>query len=647
MPISALPDVSMSRSAMSVLEAAERAGRLTLVGSVEELVALSVPKGQCDAQGYYTVGYDVPGRGFVPEAKVCRVRNGVSANYLEPYMRRRDPDCMVIADSSATDKPTFQGRFGTEFAPLRQATLDWLKTQPIACFFFEAGLPGHALNAVAICPANAGFFALGLAMLQGIVPLEKVRAQGAKYHHGAIVYTAPVFRHTHFEGKQVVVHNRRFEDAQLHELFSYNLYPGPSAKKGVYGMLLTMGERAEVPWTTAHCSTVQVITPYDNTTTIMHEGASGGGKSEMLERMHREPDGQLKLGTNLVTGDVRHLTIPRGCDLRPVTDDMALCHPQLQSRDDQQRKLALIDAEQGWFVRVNHIDAYGTDPHLEGLVCNPPGPLLFLNIDAVPDSTALIWEHVEDAPGSPCPNPRVIVPRQYVPGIVSDPVTVGIRSFGVRCPPCTSLSPSYGILGLFHVLPPALAWLWRLVAPRGHGNPSIISREGMQSEGVGSYWPFATGRQVDQANILLRQIVETSSTLFVLIPNQHIGSWKVGFAPQWVAREYLARRGTTPFRRDEMVPSRCPLLGYHRHKIQVEGQTIGTWFFDVSAQPEVGEEAYHVGAELLTEFFHQQVRRFLHPELDPLGRRMIEACLDGASVEQYYSLTPEAVGVRR
>jgi hypothetical protein len=326
---------------------------------------------------------------------------------------------------------------------------------------------------------------------------------------------------------------------------------------------------------------------------------------------------------------------------------MALCHPQLQRRDDQQRKLALIDAEQGWFVRVNHIDGYGTDPHLEGLVCNPPGPLLFLNIDAVPDSTALIWEHIEDAPGSPCPNPRVIVPRQYVPGIVSDPVTVGIRSFGVRCPPCTIQSPTYGILGLFHVLPPALAWLWRLVAPRGHGNPSIISREGMQSEGVGSYWPFATGRQVDQANILLRQIVETSSTLFVLIPNQHIGSWKVGFAPQWVAREYLARRGTTPFRRDELVPARCPLLGYHRHKIQVEGQTIGTWFFDVSAQPEVGEEAYHVGAEQLTEFFHQQVRRFLHAELDPLGRRMIEACLDGASVEQYYSLTPDAAGVRR
>src|SRR5690349_16859389 len=47
--------------------------------------------------------------------------------------------------------------------------------------------------------------------------------------------------------------------------------------------------------------------------------------------------------------------------------------------------------------------------------------------------------------------------------------------------------PTYGIIGLVHMLPPALAWLWRLVAPHGHGNPSIISQEGMQSEGVGAW----------------------------------------------------------------------------------------------------------------------------------------------------------------
>ena len=118
--------------------------------------------------------------------------------------------------------------------------------------------------------------------------------------------------------------------------------------------------------------------------------------------------------------------------------------------------------------------------------------------------------------------------------------------------------------------------------------------------------------------------------MFVLIPNQHIGAWKVGFGGQWLAREYLSRRGLAPFPDDALVDARCPLLGQHLKSIQVEGQRIGKWFFDVSAQPEVGEAAYDEGAGILTEFFHSQIKQFLHPDLDPRGRDIIEACLDNS-----------------
>lgn len=626
-----MPNLSLSRSAELVLSEAKS---VRFFSSAQELVDAAVPPDQVDEQGYFTVGYDVEGK-FVPEARVCKVKNGISANYLEPYMRRRDPECMVIADDRATDKMTYEKRFGGDFEDLRQETFAWLKTQDLACFFFDAGVAGKGLPAVAICPANAGFFALGLAMLQGIIPIEEIEAKGEDYHHSAIIYIAPPFRHTHFGGKQVVVHNRREE---LHELYSYNLYPGPSAKKGVYGMLLTLGEKQD--WTTAHCSTVQVVTPYDNAITIMHEGASGGGKSEMLEQMHRESDGRLLLGENLTSGEKRHVALPLGCELRPVTDDMALCHPDLQKNgNSREQKLTVIDAEHAWFLRVNHITHYGTDPHLEGLTVHPKEPLLFLNVDATPGSTALIWDHIEDEPGKPCPNPRLVFPRSLYPGIVNDPVTVDIRSFGVRCPPCTKEHPTYGIMGVFHILPPSLAWLWRLVAPRGHGNPSIVDTEGMSSEGVGSYWPFATGRRVDQANILLRQVMETPDTMFVLVPNQHIGCWSTGFAPQWIAREYLSRRGSVPFAEDKTVDSRCPLLGRSPKTIQVEGQTIGHWFLQVETQPEVGTEGYDQGAVILTEFFHNQIRTFLESDLDPHGREIIEACLAGASVADYDKLS--------
>jgi hypothetical protein len=576
----------------------------------------------------YEVAYDIPGRGRVVEAIVNRVRNGVAANYTDPYMRRRDPDCMFIADEAPTDKVRFRDRFAYDFEQLRRETFEWLKQQELVVFGFDAGSAKLGVEAIVVAPANAGFFALGLALLQGMTPPDEL---GDDFSPKAVIYVAPVFRHTHFQGKQVVVHDRT---DGLHELFAYNLYPGPSAKKGIYGVLLNLGEQQG--WVTAHCSTVQVITPYDNVVTLMHEGASGGGKSEMLEQMHREPDGRMLLGRNIVTGELRHLEIPRTCELRPVTDDMAMCHPDLQQQASG--KLTLIDAENAWFVRVNHITSYGDDPFLERLTSQPPTPLLFLSIDAVPDSRALIWEHIEDSPGQRCPNPRVILPRDIVPGVVSEPVTVDIRSFGVRTPPCTRVDPSYGILGLFHILPPALAWLWRLVAPRGHANPSIVDGGEMGSEGVGSYWPFATGRRVAHAALLLQQIEETRRVRYVLCPNQHVGAWECGFMPQWIAREYLARRGTAKFRPEQIRPSRCPLLGYAMFQLHIEGRMIPRWFLQVNTQPEVGDEAYDRGAEILQAFFEKQLKKYLDDDLPQLGREIIQCCFDRGRVEDYDAL---------
>ncbi|MDX2108809.1 MAG: DUF4914 family protein [Verrucomicrobiota bacterium] len=618
-----IPDLgfTLPKEAAEILAAAPS---VIVAETTQELVELAV----CDAvNGWHEVSYDVPGRGKVLEARVCRVNNGIAANYIEPYMRRRDPDCMVIGDDRPTDKPTYQERFGQDFEPIRQESFEWLKSQPLAVFPFYAGIPGKGTHAMVIAPANAGFFALGLAMLQGIIPRKDIPED---FSPRAIIYVIPPFRHTHYEGKQLVVHNRL--DA-MHELFSYNLYPGPSAKKGIYGVLLNIGESER--WITMHCSTVQVVTPYDNKVVIAHEGASGGGKSEMLEYVHRQSDGSLLIGKNLITGDERTLTLPRTCDLFPVTDDMALCHPSLEKGGG---KLSLMDAEDAWFVRINHIMEYGIDPHLEKLTLKPSQPLLFLNIKASPDSTALIWEHTEDAPGVPCPNPRVIIPRSMVPGIVRGAVDVDIRSMGVRTPPCTAANPTYGIVGLFHILPPALAWLWRLVAPRGHANPSIVQSEGMSSEGVGSYWPFATGCRVDHANLLLNQIIETPEVRYILTPNQHIGAWEVGFMPQWITREYLARRGGARFTSKQVKASRCPLLGYTPSRIVVEGRTLGVWFFEVNQQPEVGTAAYDRGAEILESFFHRELRQFLVKDLLPAGRKIIECCLAGGTLADYESL---------
>ena len=574
----------------------------------------------------FEVAYEVPGKGRYVEATVARCKNGAAVNYTDPYMRRRDPEAMVIADDSPTDKQHYRDRYKKKFDPLREETFAWLKSQEkLIVLPFFSGDKRHGYPTLLVSPYNAGFFVAGLADLQGFIPADELPEE---FRAQAVIYLAPPFRHTHFDGKQVVVHNRL---PGMHELFSYNLYPGPSAKKGVYGILLTAGEREG--WTTLHSSAVRLITPYDNEFVIMHEGASGGGKSEMTESIHREEDGRILVAESIITGWDFVLEMLDMCELHPVTDDMALAPPNLQTSSSG--RLVIEDAEAGWFLRVDHLKEYGTDPHIERLVINPPEPLIFLNIDARPGSTVLPWEHIEDENGKPCPNPRVIMPRHFVPNVVEEPVAVDVRSFGVRTPPCTKEEPNYGVIGMLHILPPSLAWLWRLVAPRGHANPSIVTTEGLSSEGVGSYWPFATGRMVEQANLLLRQIQNTPGTRYVLIPNQYIGAYKVGFKPEWIAREYIARRGSVKFRSGRLAESRLPILGWYPKDIKVNGQPMPLGLLAVHEQLEVGDEGFDAGAKILADFFKQELKQYNTYALDPLGRTIIELCLNDAPLEEY------------
>jgi len=577
----------------------------------------------------YEVNYDIPGKGIYTEAIIHKVKNGVSANFTDPYMRRRDPDTMVIADDKPTDKVRFADKFGYPFSDLKTETFNWLKNKDLSVFFFFAGRDGIGAGGIAIVPDNAAFFSLGLAMLQKMIAVDEL-SEGFRIE--SILYVAPTFRHTHFNGKQVVVHNRT---ESIHEVYAYNLYPGPSAKKGLYGVLLDKGEKEG--WITAHCSAVQVSSPYDNITTFMHEGASGGGKSEMLGHIVREQEGQVLIGENIVSGEKRQISIPLFCTFSPVADDMAMCHPSLQKNNG---KLSILDGENSWFIRVDGVKDYGDDPFLEKLSIKVKKPLLFLNIESKPECTALIWDHVEDAPGKKCANPRIIVPREIVPGIVNGQVSVDVRSFGVRTPPSSRENPSYGIIGIFHVLPPALAWLWRLVAPRGFANPSIISSGNMESEGVGSYWPFATGELIPHANMLLDQIINTPRTRYTLTPNQHIGVWKVGFKPQLFMREYLTRRGNAKLRSDQYQPARSPLLGYELNYITIEGAKIPSRFLKVYKQPEVGEDGYDAGAQILLDFFKKELARYNKAPLSKTGKEIIDLCFSGGSVQEYIDIIP-------
>lgn len=625
-----LASVNLPDDVRAALDAAKS---IVIPGSRAELYEIALgPEGGPT----FSVDYDVNGQAFT-EATVVRCKNGIAVNYPEDYMRRRDPDCMRIGDDLPTDKPRFRDVYGKEFAPTRTETLEWLAEQELVVVPFKAGGLQYGDPSLAIVPVNSSFFTLALVDLQGWVTFEEI----GPFAPRSILYVAPPFRHTHFDGRQVVVHNR---SETLHEVFAYNLYPGPSAKKGVFSVLLDIGEQEG--WLTAHASSVRVTTPYENETVVMHEGASGGGKSEMCQEIRRREDGRILLGTNVVTDEPYVITLSETSRLEPVTDDMTSCHRSLQNGNG---KLVITDAEDGWFVRVDNLTSYGDDVHLEKVFIHPEEPLVFFNIDGVPDATCLPWEHTLDSNGKPCPNPRVVVPRRLIADVVNEPEEVDVRTFGVRMPACTRYKPSYGIMGMMHIVPPALAWLWRLVAPRGDKNPSIgessasqktIEHGGLVSEGVGSFWPFSTGTKVGGANLLLRQIVENPRTRYVLTPNQHVGAYRVGFAAQWLTREYLARRGAGRIRPEHLVPARCPLFGYTLKEVKIDGQLIRPTFLRPDKQSQVGEEAYDTGARMLSEFFKAELAQYLTDELDPLGREIIEVAMRDGSIDDYVALTP-------
>ncbi|MFW5762169.1 MAG: DUF4914 family protein, partial [Cyclobacteriaceae bacterium] len=68
------------------------------------------------------------------------------------------------------------------------------------------------------------------------------------------------------------------------------------------------------------------------------------------------------------------------------------------------------------------------------------------------------------------------------------------------------------------------------------------------------------------------------------------------------------------------------------------GSKIPSRFLKVYKQPEVGFEGYDKGAQILLDFFKQEIKQYLVPGLSELGRQIIETCLNDGTVEDYNQL---------
>ena len=129
--------------------------------TVDELNAVATNGAE---NNYYEVKYDIPGKGEFTEAVVHRVKNGISANYTEPYMRRRDPKCMLIADERPTNKDRYVDRFGETFDRVKGETIEWVNSgrDGAQCGFILRSTPMRQVRDIAeagaVMPQKSTYF---------------------------------------------------------------------------------------------------------------------------------------------------------------------------------------------------------------------------------------------------------------------------------------------------------------------------------------------------------------------------------------------------------------------------------------------------------------------------------------------------------
>ena len=107
-------------------------------------------------------------------------------------------------------------------------------------------------------------------------------------------------------------------------------------------------------------------------------------------------------------------------------------------------------------------------------------------------------------------------------------------------------------------------------------------------------------------------------------------------------REYLTRRGVAKLRTDQYQPARCSLLGYELNYLTIEGSKIPSRFLKVYNQNEVGKEGYDAGAAILEDFFREELQKYMKKDLLQTGKKIIDACLSGATIDDYNLIVPNS-----
>ncbi len=174
----------------------------------------------------------------------------------------------------------------------------------------------------------------------------------------------------------------------------------PSAKKGVYGFLIENGDREG--WVAPHCSAVQS----SHLMTMPLPSSRRRQRRRKARGWNRCIVSQNDVCCWVKTSSHRNADLFKfhaHATCVPLSMIWLFAIPSFSVIMGAWR---VADAEDAWFVRVNHINNYGTDPNLESDHCaQPTKPLLFFEYRCGAKQSGSHLDHIQDEPGKPCPKP--------------------------------------------------------------------------------------------------------------------------------------------------------------------------------------------------------------------------------------------------
>lgn len=551
----------------------------------------------------YSVIYDDLGGEPFGEAVVTRATNVLAVNFPDPRMRKRPshPRAITIGDEGQSCQMHVREAYSVEPQAVLNGATTWLANQDLLCVVLRCGpevtavRPQSPVNladdwaymrTLMVLPHTSAWLPAAMSIIHGIEPL---RADGTLPPLEGVILGAYGLRKGMFRGEQTAVHFRRARQPTI--VIANGSYPGHGAKKTMMG--LAIAKEAAAGSFLHHAAVTLVECPGGGTTTFMLIAPSGGGKTEVAQKL---PPGEVLIarwrnGTSV-------LLLPSQCEPHPVCDDIWVMPPWLQQGSGRGTGFSF---ERGLFNRVNDANRRGVLPVEDAILAAAKQDVLVVNFHASPGQVVETHDHAREENGAKNTNPRMIHANGTMPGWVNGAHVIDTVAYGVTCVETTADKPFGAVLGLWHAMPAALMWAFVYAGPRASASVSqdgAVGNEPLCTEPFGTCSPFATVPRRELGLNLFRQIASWWATNMLVLPVKYIGDRAVGFSPARLAREAHARKasGTAKWK---LEPARAPFLGRHVMDLEIAGNWFAIGLEDVSRQGQLGEAGYDRAAAYL------------------------------------------------